>query len=90
MYRESFKSKLANARKRTGLTQRDVAAETGIPQSTLANYETGRTEPDIENLGILGDFYNVDLNWLIGTKYIPSITPPEAEGGHKVPQEKNK
>lgn len=67
MYAESFVSKLQHARKQTGFTQREVSRETGIPQSTLANYETGRTQPDIENLGILADFYNIDLNWLFGT-----------------------
>lgn len=66
MYRESFSQKLKKARHSTGFTQREVSAETKIPQSTLANYETGRTEPDIENLGILSDFYNVSTDWLIG------------------------
>ncbi len=67
MYREIFKEKLKKARQETGYTQRDVAAMTGIKQSTIASYETGRTEPDIENLGILADFYQVSADWLIGT-----------------------
>lgn len=67
MYQESFPSKLKKARENTGFTQREITRETGIPQSTIANYETGRTQPDIENLGILIDFYNVDANWLLGT-----------------------
>ena len=68
MYREGFVSKLRKARKDTGFTQREVAKETKIPHSTIANYETGRTEPDIENLGILADFYGVSVDWLLGTK----------------------
>lgn len=68
MYAEGFASKLKKAREKTGFTQREVARETKIPQSTLANYETGRTQPDIENLGILADFYEVSLDWLCGTK----------------------
>ena len=68
MYKEGFVSRLKKARNDTGFTQRDVSKETGIPNSTLANYETGRTEPDIENLGILADFYGVSIDWLIGTK----------------------
>lgn len=67
MYQESFPSKLKKARINTGFTQREITKETGIPQSTIANYETGRTQPDIENLGILIDFYNIDANWLLGT-----------------------
>ncbi len=68
MYAESFPSKLKKARSNTGFTQREVSKETGIPQSTLANYETGRTQPDIENLGIVADFYYVSLDWIVGTK----------------------
>ena len=67
MYEETFASRLKKAREETGLTQRDVTKETGIPQSTLANYETGRTQPDIETLGILIDFYEVNADWILGT-----------------------
>ena len=68
MYAEMFPSKLKKARINTGLTQREVSKEIGIPYSTIANYETGRTQPDIETLGILADFYNVSVDWLLGTK----------------------
>lgn len=67
MYRESFPSRLKKAREKTGFTQRDVEAETSIKQSTLASYEVGRTEPDIETIGILADFYGVSVDWLFGT-----------------------
>lgn len=68
MYVESFPSKLKQARINTGLTQREVAAEIKIPNSTLANWELGRTQPDIESIGILADFYGVSCDWLLGTK----------------------
>lgn len=68
MYKETFSQKLKKARKKTGFTQEETALETGIPRSTLANYEAGRTEPDIENLGKLADFYEVSIDWLVGTK----------------------
>ena len=79
MYQESFTSKLKKAREKTGFTQREIAKETGIPQSTLANYETGRTQPDIENLGILIDFYNIDANWLLSTSCTKNKTVPEED-----------
>lgn len=68
MYSESFGSKLKKARNNAGFTQQEAASETKIPRSTLANYELGRTEPDIETLGMLIDFYNIEAHWLIGTK----------------------
>lgn len=68
MYEESFYKKLIKARENTGMTQRDVANETGVSRSAIASYETNRTQPDIETLGILADFYGVSTDWLIGTK----------------------
>lgn len=68
MYIENFAQKLAQARKDAGYTQRQVAEILKISKSTIASYETGRTQPDIEMLGKLADFYAVSTDWLIGTK----------------------
>ena len=68
MYSEPFASKIKKARENTGFTQREVAKETGITQSVLARYETGKLEPSLETLGILADFYGVSVDWLLGTK----------------------
>lgn len=53
MYREIFPSRMKYARNETGLSQREVAERTGIPLSTIAKYETGKLEPDLEKLGII-------------------------------------
>lgn len=65
---ESFAGRLKKARLDCGLTQKEVEKDTKIKQSTLASYETGRTQPDIENLGTLAHLYNVSVNWLIGAQ----------------------
>lgn len=66
MYREVFAERLKKARKDSGFTQHEVAAETGISQSVIAKYETGKLEPDLEKLGILCDFYNKPADYFIG------------------------
>lgn len=68
MYAETFPEKLKKARKDTGFSQREVSRETNIKQPTIASYELGRTQPDLETLGILADFYGVSVDWLLGTK----------------------
>lgn len=68
MYREGFPSKIKKARLDTGFTQNEASTETGIPRSSIAKYETGKLEPDLEKLGILADFYNISIDWLLGTK----------------------
>ena len=70
MYIETFAQKLSQARKNAGYTQRQVAEILNLKQSTIAGYEIGRTQPDIETLGKLADFYCVSVDWLIGTKGI--------------------
>lgn len=67
MYKEGLPSKLQKAREESGFTQKEVANETGIDQSTIARYETGERKPNIENLGILADFYEISVDWLLGT-----------------------
>lgn len=69
MYKEAFPQKLQKAREKTGFTQYEVSAETKIPRTTITNYETGRTQPNLENLGILADFYGVSTDWLLSTEY---------------------
>ncbi len=69
MYEETFAQKLAQARKDAGYTQRQIADILKISKSTIASYEIGRTQPDIETLGKLADFYEVSIDWLVGTKH---------------------
>lgn len=69
MYKEIFSQRIKKARNDTGLTQMEVCKEINILQSKLAKIETGSQEPDLETLGELADFYNVSIDWLLGTKY---------------------
>jgi hypothetical protein len=41
---------LRHARRRAGLTQRGLAARTGVPQETIARIETGRNDPRVTTL----------------------------------------
>lgn len=68
MYKESFPSKLKQARQDAGYTQAEIANRIHLKQYQLSSYETGKTEPDIETLGLLADFYGVSVDWLLGTK----------------------
>jgi transcriptional regulator with XRE-family HTH domain len=41
---------LLHARRRAGLTQRQLAAKTGYPQETIARIESGRVDPRVTTL----------------------------------------
>lgn len=68
MYKESFVDRIKKARLDAGYTQNQVAEITGVSQQILSNLENGKREPSLENLGILADFYEVSVDWLLGTK----------------------
>lgn len=68
MYKEIFAQRIKKARNDTGFTQKEIERETGIRQSDITKYENGKLEPNIEKLGILADFYEVSIDWLLGTK----------------------
>ena len=68
MYIEAFAEKLKKARETAGYTQRQVAEILNLKQPTIASYELGRTQPDLETLGKLADFYCISVDWLLGTK----------------------
>lgn len=68
MYKEVFAQKLKKAREETGYTQRQISEYTKISQSNIAKYESGKLEPNLEALGTLADFYEVSVDWLLGTK----------------------
>lgn len=57
---------LAYLRKREKLSQQEVANKLEISRSAIGMYEAGRREPDLETLEAFADFYNVDMNTLLG------------------------
>ena len=66
MYKENFPERMKKARTDAGYTQPQVSKELNISKGTISKYETGKLEPDIEKLGMLAEFYNVSVDWLIG------------------------
>lgn len=60
-----MKITLKAARVSKGLTQKDAAKLIGITVETLANYEKGKTYPDIPILKKIEDTYDVRYNQLI-------------------------
>ena len=46
-------------------TQQEIAEKINITQFTYSNYETGKTQPTIEILIKLADFYDVTLDYLM-------------------------
>lgn len=53
-------------RKRHKKSQQEIAQALNITQSAYQKYENGRTEPNIERLKQLANYYNVSIDYLVG------------------------
>ena len=60
-----FNEKLRNLRKVRGLSQSMLSKLTDIPQTTISDWETEKTSPDLKQLKILCDVLNVSVIQLI-------------------------
>lgn len=58
--------RLKELRREKGATQKDVAAYLQIDQSTYAGYESGKSEPSLDKLSALADYFGVSVDYLLG------------------------
>ena len=61
-FSERFKE-LRSSRK---LSQQELADKLGISKSSVNMYERGEREPGLEMLETIADFFNVDMDYLLG------------------------
>lgn len=74
---EILASRLRELRKERRLTQRQVADELHVAQTTIANYENGTRLPDLEKLGQFAVLFQVSIDYLLGKEL--QILPPAEE-----------
>ena len=63
---------IKNARKKAGLTQKELAEASGVAKVTIQQYETGKRQPRLEQLSMLAEAMQVHMDELLGTKPLPS------------------
>ena len=73
-----FSEILKRLRLAKGLTQGEMADRLKISRSRISMYETGQRQPDYETLELIADFFNVDIDYLLGRSRTVSRIP-EAE-----------
>lgn len=77
-----FQNILKSLRLSKNLTQGELAKQLKISRSAVGMYESGAREPDFDTLELIADFFNVDVDYLMGrsskTTYIPHITKEES------------
>ena len=56
--------------KEENLTQVALAAKTGVKQNTISAWLLEKKEPSIRSLWLLADYFNVDIDYIVGRKDI--------------------
>lgn len=60
-----FASRLAQYRKKAGLSQEELADKLGVTRQAVSKWECGESSPDTDNLIALAKLYNVTLDELV-------------------------
>ena len=61
-----FNDRLKELRQERKLTQEEFSKLTGISRSAIGMYESGKREPNFKTLELIADFFNVDMDYLLG------------------------
>lgn len=72
----NFKNVFKQLRLQNGYTQDSLAEAVGLSRSAVSMYENGNREPDFETLEKIAVFFNVDMNYLLGSA---EMTPRETK-----------
>ncbi|MGN0744718.1 MAG: helix-turn-helix domain-containing protein [Christensenellales bacterium] len=51
-----------------GLNQSRLAEKIGVKQNTVSAWLLGKKEPSIRSLWLLADYFNVDIDFIVGRK----------------------
>ncbi|MCI8487525.1 helix-turn-helix domain-containing protein [Pumilibacter intestinalis] len=63
---EKFSQRLKILRNEQGITQTQLAKETGLSQSGIALWESGKRVPNADVIIVLANFFNVSTDYLLG------------------------
>lgn len=75
----NFSDRLKELRKSSELTIRELAEYLGVAKSTINMYERGKREPAFATLEAIADYFNVDMDYLLGksdckNRYLESLS----------------
>ncbi len=74
----NFQNIFKQLRIASNLTQIELSKKINISRSTIGMYETGAREPDFETLEKIADFFNVDIDYLLGRTDKTTLLPESA------------
>jgi len=82
-----FSERLRQLRMRRDLSQMEFSRLIGVSKSSVNMYERGEREPNLEILSRIADFFEVDLDFLLGKSDIEKKSDPSAPAPRTVSDE---
>lgn len=76
-------SELKKLRKKSGLTQGQLATKCNLSKNAIWNYENNKRTPTLKTLNKISEILDVDLSYIISTP-APSITSEMAKSLNKI------
>ena len=71
----NFAQVFKSLRVKSGLTQQEMSEKLNISRSSIGMYENGEREPSFELLEVIADYFNVDMNYLLGKSELSEHIP---------------
>lgn len=72
----TFGTKLKSLRVEYELTQSQLAKKLDTSKSNISKYESDSIEPNMKTLVLISEYFNVSIDYLLGTSNIRNITHP--------------
>lgn len=67
-----FGTHLRKLRLEKGVTQKQLAIDTGLSERGVQNYELGERKPTYDMLIALADYFDISLDYLVGRSEDPT------------------
>lgn len=61
-------SRIKELMKENNLNQVGLADKIGLKQNTISSWLLGKKEPSIRSLWLLADYFNTDIDYIVGRK----------------------
>ena len=79
--KKNIQKNISKFRKRAGLTQKELSSQIGVPVTSLASWEQGKSLPDIDTLFSLCSHLDTDIATISGFEL--SSTEPNDKNGFR-------
>lgn len=70
----TFSEKLYKLRKKSGLSQEQLAEQLSVSRQAISKWESGQSVPESEKLIVISNYFNVSLDYLLKDNDLNQIT----------------